>query len=411
MRNRVLFSGYYGLGNAGDEAVLAGLIRGIRESGLPAELTVLSAWPALTEKWHRVRAVPRMRPALIAAVADCDVLVSGGGSLLQDVTSFTSLTYYLAVIGIAKAMGKPVAVAAQGMGPLTRAASRRWVGSVVGRADLITVRDTESADLLRRCGVRRPVHVTADPAFLLHPTSLRPAERMPAGSMPPSTDPPAWEAAPREGPVIGIGRRIGVAVRAWPGRDLVEWGAGLCRGLAARGVVPVLIPMQEPQDRRLAGEIRAAATGTAVARMPAGPAPNRPGATGSAPIRSAAGPIEIRGAAGGPVEIAPLPDRLDDVTRAIWGCDALIGMRLHALLLAANAGLPVVAWSYDPKVDALMRALGREEGLLPLSARPDEAARAAVDALDHPADPERIEGLRRDARRTIELLSNLIAPT
>ena len=56
----------------------------------------------------------------------------------------------------------------------------------------------------------------------------------------------------------------------------------------------------------------------------------------------------------------------------IAGCDLLIVMRLHALVFAALAGAPLVAISYDPKVDGLMEQLGMEAAAS--SKRLDQAA-------------------------------------
>lgn len=41
--------------------------------------------------------------------------------------------------------------------------------------------------------------------------------------------------------------------------------------------------------------------------------------------------------------------------------DLLVGMRLHALILGAMQGVPLVAIEYDPKVRALMKSLGCEQ--------------------------------------------------
>ncbi len=362
---RLLFSGYYGLGNAGDEAVLAGLLRGLREEGLAARITVLSANPAATEAWHGVRAVPRMRPAMLRAIWGCDILVSGGGSLLQDVTSVASLRYYLGVIQLAKLAGKPVAVAAQGMGPLLRPRSRQWVASSLNRVDLLAVRDAASAQLLRECGVTRSIQITADPAFLL-------GEEWTSGEV---------ERA-RERMAPGGGPTVALALRDWPERDAAGWGVALCEALLRRGATPLLLPMHEPSDRYLAERLLQ----TVAERLPDAP----------------------------PLSLLPPPKSLEDLLAGIAGCDALIGMRLHALLLAANAGVPVVAWSYDPKVDALMSRLNAEERSLPVDADPSQAAEMALTAIAHASGgsersaSETVEGLRREARRTVELLAELV---
>ena len=51
------------------------------------------------------------------------------------------------------------------------------------------------------------------------------------------------------------------------------------------------------------------------------------------------------------------PDQTDCTLK---DCDLVLGMRLHALIFAATAGVPAVAVSYDPKVDELVKRLGLE---------------------------------------------------
>ena len=53
----------------------------------------------------------------MSALSKCDILVSGGGSLLQDATSVKSLFYYLWVIFMAQFYKKQVLIFAQGIGP------------------------------------------------------------------------------------------------------------------------------------------------------------------------------------------------------------------------------------------------------------------------------------------------------
>jgi len=41
--------------------------------------------------------------------------------------------------------------------------------------------------------------------------------------------------------------------------------------------------------------------------------------------------------------------------------DLLVGMRLHAMILAAHSGIPIIPISYGPKTDAMIDILGIDE--------------------------------------------------
>ena len=185
-------SGYYGCGNAGDEAVLAGIAASFaRQAGERVRLTVLSQNPDATIAQHGLQAIDRMDLSHVrATLRESDLLLSGGGSLLQDTTSIRSLLYYLWIARMAFQMGKPVMFYAQGMGPLRRPLSRWLVRLVANRAAYLTVRDEPSALLLKTIGVTNPrLEVTADPAFALMPATsdlidnLCRAENIPIGEM------------------------------------------------------------------------------------------------------------------------------------------------------------------------------------------------------------------------------------
>ncbi|HEX5324797.1 MAG TPA: polysaccharide pyruvyl transferase CsaB, partial [Capsulimonadaceae bacterium] len=174
---RIVLSGYYGFQNAGDEAVLAGLIMALRAARPENELeiTALSIDPARTKLEHGINALHRYRTGqVLRAIGRADLVLSGGGSLLQDSTSAHSIFYYLAIIRLAQMMGKKTMFIAQGIGPLIRKRSRKLTASVANRCSAITVRDNASCELLREIGVKRPITVTADPALLLEPEQLGP---------------------------------------------------------------------------------------------------------------------------------------------------------------------------------------------------------------------------------------------
>lgn len=167
---RIVLSGYYGFDNAGDEAVLAGLVRAFRARQGEPDLAIeaLSIAPDATRAAHGIESAHRMRIGpVLRSISRADLVASGGGSLLQDTTSTYSIFYYLAIVRLAQLLGKRTMFIAQGIGPLNIPRSRNLTAAVANRLDAITVRDDDSAALLRQIGCTKPVEVTADPALLL----------------------------------------------------------------------------------------------------------------------------------------------------------------------------------------------------------------------------------------------------
>lgn len=300
MRDQVLFCGYYGLGNAGDEAVLAASVALFRERRPDLPLAALSADPPVTRAALGIETFPRMQlPAVLAAIRRSSLFLSGGGSLLQDRTSLKSLVYYLWTLNQARRVGARTMVFAQGVGPLIRPAARRWTARVLSRVDAITVRDAASAELLREIGVQGEgapeIEVTADPVFALEPQAT---ERV--------------AALAAERPVVAV------APRPWDGVEaILDPMAEALRACASEARLQAwsLFPEQDtPVCEQLAQRV--------------------PG-------------LQVIGAALNPAEWMAL---------AGW-TDVAVAMRLHALIFAAARAVPVVGISYDPKVDALLARL------------------------------------------------------
>ena len=99
------------------------------------------------------------------------LLISGGGSLIQDVTSSKSLYYYLAVIRLAKLRGAKVMLYANGIGPIKNEKNTNAVRKALKSADVATLREQSSYEELKRLGVSVPSKVTADPVFSLQPST------------------------------------------------------------------------------------------------------------------------------------------------------------------------------------------------------------------------------------------------
>lgn len=145
----IVVSGYYGFANLGDEAILAALCADLEVLGgfSRREILVLSHNPADTESVHGVRAIDRYNLRKVWQILGiARGFVSGGGSLLQDVTGPRSIPYYLGLAELALLRKIPVVMYGQGIGPVQSALFRRWVRRVYGRSSAYSVRDRHSAD-------------------------------------------------------------------------------------------------------------------------------------------------------------------------------------------------------------------------------------------------------------------------
>ncbi|MER3553713.1 MAG: polysaccharide pyruvyl transferase CsaB [Meiothermus sp.] len=164
-------SGYYGFQNAGDEAILEAITSEVRARG--HQVLAFSADPAATARRYDIKAVHRSHPLEVwNALGRINLLLSGGGGLLQDKTSGMSLFYYLSLIGWARRRGKPVYVFNQSLGPLSKRGENRVRWALRGVECFF--RDETSVEYGRRLGLS--VQYGADPALLLAPP---PVEREP----------------------------------------------------------------------------------------------------------------------------------------------------------------------------------------------------------------------------------------
>ena len=113
---KIVISGYYGFNNSGDDALLLSMIDDLKTVVDKGNITVLSKKPQETERVYGVRAVSRYNIFLLLKnIFNCDLLISGGGTLIQDATSTKSLLYYLMIIRIAQMFGKKVMLYASGI--------------------------------------------------------------------------------------------------------------------------------------------------------------------------------------------------------------------------------------------------------------------------------------------------------
>lgn len=304
---RVVLSGYYGFDNAGDEALLTAITSTLKSYRESIEFTVLSGNPKRTEILHGLRAVSRVNPlVLLRELSRADLLISGGGSLLQDVTGPLSIPYYLGVTALARLLGTPVVFYAQGIGPVNKGFSKFLIKLVANRMNLITLRDEDSAQLLEAMGVHTPpVLITADPVFSITPTQQDIAE---------GADFLASLGLTSKTPIIGV------SLRYWEGFS-DEKLARMLDQLTDLGYSVLLLPMQHPEDLVYSRKVSSFM--------------NKQPFITDKPLSC----LELMG--------------------VIANLKVLVGMRLHSLIFSCCAGVPFEGISYDPKVESFLNIFGR----------------------------------------------------
>ncbi|MSQ14923.1 MAG: methyltransferase domain-containing protein [Dehalococcoidia bacterium] len=337
---RILIWGGDSWANLGDSAILSATIAALKETIPEAELLVTSARPGETTEAHNVPSIKRTPARMLKALAECDLLVWGGGQLLQNASSKTFLLLQLCLLLTAKLMHKKVICYAQGVGPITDPVSRTLAGIVVGSLDAITVRDRYSYDQLKDLGINEAaIQVTADPAIALKPASAERAEAI-----------MRYEGLTRPFVVLAL-RRWGhyksnflpVSVYAKAGRwptghsesfarflsDIARLADQIASQLKAQVLFLPMSPGDDQGDEAIAETVLGMMTERESGLV----------------LRGRYHPFELK---------------------ALLGEAALvIGLRTHSVILACSAGTPAIAISYSGKGESFMTALGLPEYSLP----------------------------------------------
>jgi polysaccharide pyruvyl transferase CsaB len=299
-RKLIVVSGYYGFDNLGDEAILEQLLSELKQLVSPADIRVLSHNPLQTSSTYQVPAVDRFSlKALCTLLPYARLFISGGGGLFQDTKSVGSVLYYAGQLALARLYGVPSLIYAQGLGPLRGHLAKAVTKWSWQTADVISVRDQDSFNWLKSWGLI--AQLSADPVWRLEPSELPPE-------------------------LINLHRGellIGLSLRQSPSFNqdhFKQLQIALRKSLPAPCTL-LLLPLQAQQDQELL---------TAIARS-----------------------LQAYG-----INYL-LPDTAGLHKPSQWlnlikQCDFMIGMRLHALIMALKSGIASVGIAYDPKVSRLL---------------------------------------------------------
>ena len=327
---RVLLSGYYGFNNYGDDLILESLGQQLQRRGL--QVTALSHHPAHTRQQLKLGAVDRYNPLqLLVALCRSQAFLSGGGGLFQDTTGPNSVLYYGGLILLARLFGKTVGHVFQSVGPLKGRFARGFTGFCLRQCHFVMVRDQSSAALVEELTGQKP-WVTADAVWALEPQP-KPAESSSSFRLGVSLRPHAHltpqALAQLAASVAQFIAEVTVATRGEAQSEAQEAAhtpAADEAPLLPHPVELVLLPCQSNEDEALLLQFA-----TLVQQQVA---------------------KQARG------HVKPLLAPVAHLSKAIAGCDVVIGMRYHAIVSALLHHVPVFAVNYDPKVADLAATLG-----------------------------------------------------
>lgn len=360
---KVLLSGYFGFDNSGDDAILKAMVDDFRKFNTHIEIKALSKNPVKTEKTYGIQAADRFNiHEIMKSLKETDLFISGGGSLLQDITSTRSLMYYLFLIFLAKIFRKKVYVYANGIGPIDKGFNRFITKIILEKVDFISLRDKFSYEFVRDLKVKnKNIKVTADPVFSLKPISKEVAIRLLA----------------EENLKVGD-KTIGICIREWKkAPDLKEKLAKACDELAEMGWDVLFVPFHLPKDHIYSMEI---------------------------------------------AKLCKHKDKIKTITKTynaeelmgIFGLlKVLLAMRLHSLIYASGANLPMVGLIYDPKVKAMINELGIVEYVNVENFTSQELIKQVAKAIDN-IDERKIvlekntDKMKKKAKENIEIALKLL---
>ena len=309
----LLIAGYHGYGNCGDEATLMAMTTNIKEMAKDVNITAISHIPELTKTEYNINSIQRFNAIeVVRAILKSDIILSGGGTLIQNGTSTRSLLYYLSIIKTAKLFNKKVMLYSNGIGPVNGKINRKLVKMVVDNVDLITLREEFSKEDLLDMGVKKPdIYVTADAAFTLKSIDDDVARKF-----------LIKEKIPLDKDIIGV------SVRHWSkakdGDKYIKEIAKACDNMVKQGKTVLFIPMEQPKDTEISKKVM----------------------------------YEMKQDS----YILQQIYKPDEILGIIGQMKLILGMRLHTLLFSASKKVPMIGLVYDPKIEYYLDVLNMPKG-------------------------------------------------
>jgi len=378
----LIFGGWYGSGNIGDDAILIG-IRNVLMDVIPGvEIAALSTDIDHTQRVCGVKAYPLRSPREFLidprrsiggyreAFSWADACILSGGTPVYDYGHMSRVIHH----GVPRLSRRKLVCFGIGVKPINSVTGKWMVRTLLGQAAALSTRERVSKAELLSLGLKKDIKVTGDSALYLEPR-------------PPASESLIEEILPSERPLVAIcPRSLSVDHRGHYHAPLsTEAISQIRRNLAivgdhlsASGYHTVFIPLHcatGDDDRAEISLIRGMMNE----------------------------PSTVLGSVWAPEELVWLLGKMELV----------IGLRLHSLILAAMRGTPIVGVNYDPKIRGFMEYAGVGDYL----SRPEDSAegiiRCSERALDNSTTMRRrlldsCKGMQTKIRKDAENLRGLV---
>lgn len=333
----LLISNSYGTPNLGDEAILSAMCSYYLSLG--HRVTIFSNGNYQPERpppsgTVYVKAGPRRLLNTFQAIWKADLLVIGGGGIIQSSTSLGNLLFHLSRAWIAKLVNTPYVFVGVGVGPIPHKIGRVLTGWVFNQASYIGVRDRASIKLIKSMGVNQPISHSADLAYALG-TSMAPCIQ--------------------RGGVLRIGislrPKVGSARNRLDSAGALELGKTLLTGIASvakaidRPIEVIFLSFNDEQDLPI-GEKLVSLNHCSI-----------------------------------PVSVRPATDTPGQRVELLSTMNLTISMRLHGIILSALALTPAIGIPYDPKVSLALEELGQGDSWIRPDVTHNEVERVLLDFI------------------------------